>query len=135
MKFPTAFNQLFSVLRKKVPPSDLCPPLLQFNPSIWHCLANAEIYFRASSEMLAQWKTVLARRRGLPDVPPQEGGGSNEWCWEALLTPSERILVKQMRAAAEKEILVLRQKMMSLPSEDCGRRHYEGSIAGKHSGW
>ena len=117
--------------------SDLCPPLLKFDAATWRCVAfaervaTAEMYFQASKELLSVWKKTLARRRALPDRPTF-AKQDEDWCWQALLTSTERLLVNEIRNENLKEIADIEAQMKSLDPFDPERQEYENTIAGKH---
>ena len=115
--------------------SDLCPPLLKFDAATWRCVAfaervaTAEMYFQASKELLSVWKKTLARRRALPDRPTF-AKQDEDWCWQALLTSTERLLVNEIRNENLKEIADIEAQMKSLDPFDPERQEYE-----KHNCW
>ena len=117
--------------------SDLCPPLLKFDAATWRCVAfaervaTAEMYFQASKELLSVWKKTLARRQALPDRPTF-AKQDEDWCWQALLTSTERLLVNEIRNENLKEIADIEAQMKSLDPFDPERQEYENTIAGKH---
>ena len=86
--------------------NDLLPLLVPFNLEVWRtlsfaqCVSRGAIFFKATSDMMAQLKEECAARRGLPPHRVRSNGCQGEWSWEVLLTASERNVLLAVRKSA-----------------------------------
>ncbi len=103
--------------------NDLLPLLVPFNLEVWRTLSFAEcvsrgtIFFKATSDMMAQLKEECAARRGLPPHRVRSNGCQGEWSWEVLLTASERNVLLAVRKSALEAIRERRALQLKTHSE------------------